>query len=129
VGEVRGRGQGGCAGWLCVAVPLACAWLFQTVVVAAPLTFCAAPPACFPLHTYKPSCLPLPAAELRHPLCLVLLRNCASPYDQAVTAAVRLFEAILSAQVSSSQAVRAGRAAAWLRQGGWRKRCCRSSEL
>ena len=50
----------------------------------------------------------LPAAELRHPLCLVLLRNCASPYDQAVTAAVRLFEAILSAQVSGSQSGRAG---------------------
>lgn len=47
-------------------------------------------------------CLPPPplrAAELRQPLCLVLLRNCASPYEPAVTAAVRLFEAILSAQV------------------------------
>lgn len=43
-----------------------------------------------------------PAAELRQPLCLVLLRNCASPYDQAVTAAVRLFEAILSAQVGAN---------------------------
>ena len=49
-----------------------------------------------------------PAAELRHPLCLVLLRNCASPYDQAVTAAVRIFEAILSAQVRSSHACRQG---------------------
>ncbi|KAL4853786.1 Brefeldin A-inhibited guanine nucleotide-exchange protein 3 [Chlorella vulgaris] len=38
------------------------------------------------------------AAELRHPLCLVLLRNCTSPYELAGTAAVRLFEAILSAQ-------------------------------
>jgi hypothetical protein len=32
---------------------------------------------------------------------LVLLRNCTSPYELAGTAAVRLFEAILSAQVRS----------------------------
>ncbi len=35
----------------------------------------------------------------------MLLRNCASPYEQAVTTAVRLFEAILSAQVRVLQAV------------------------
>lgn len=40
------------------------------------------------------------AGELRQPLCLVLLRNCSSPYEAAVTAAVRLFEAVLSAQAS-----------------------------
>jgi hypothetical protein len=54
---------------------------------------CAAPA---PLLTRPPPPL---AAELRYPLCLVLLRNCSSPYEQALTAAVRLFEAILSAQV------------------------------
>lgn len=41
------------------------------------------------------------AAELRQPLCLLLLRNCMSPHEQAVTAAVRIFTAILSAQVGA----------------------------
>ncbi len=33
--------------------------------------------------------------QLRQPLCLALLRNCMSPYDEAFTAATRLFTAVL----------------------------------
>ena len=33
--------------------------------------------------------------QLRQPLCLALLRNCTSPYDEAYSAAARLFGAIL----------------------------------
>ena len=51
--------------------------------------------------TCRAARLAAPAAELRQPLCLVLLRNCASPYEPALTAAVRLFEAVLSAQVGA----------------------------
>lgn len=35
------------------------------------------------------------AEQLRQPLCLALLRNCTSPYDEAYSAAARLFGAIL----------------------------------
>lgn len=49
------------------------------------------------------------AGELRQPLCLVLLRNCSSPYEAAVTAAVRLFEAVLSAQARGRAGWLAGR--------------------
>ncbi len=33
--------------------------------------------------------------QLRSPLCLTLLRNCTSPYDEAYSAAARLFTAVL----------------------------------
>lgn len=33
--------------------------------------------------------------QLRQPLCLALLRNCMSPYDEAFTAATKLFTAVL----------------------------------
>ena len=52
-----------------------------------------------PMHDWGHAMRPEFAAELRQPLCLLLLRNCMSPTDQAVTAAVRIFSAVLSAQV------------------------------
>ena len=33
--------------------------------------------------------------QLRQPLCLALLRNCTSPYDEAYAQATRLFTAII----------------------------------
>lgn len=33
--------------------------------------------------------------QLRQPLCLALLRNCMSPYDEAFAAATKLFTAVL----------------------------------
>ena len=33
--------------------------------------------------------------QFKQPLCLALLRNCVSPYDEAFTAATKLFAAVL----------------------------------
>jgi len=35
------------------------------------------------------------SAQLRQPLCLALLRNCTSPYDEVYALATRLFAAII----------------------------------
>lgn len=51
---------------------------------------------CDPLHDWL-GVRPEFAGELRAPLCLVLLRNCMSPFDEAVRAAVRLLCALAAA--------------------------------
>ena len=43
-------------------------------------------------HTH--SCLQF-CDQLKQPLCLALLRNCMSPYDEAFAAATKLFTAVL----------------------------------
>lgn len=42
-----------------------------------------------------PNIRPQFSEQLRQPLCLALLRNCLSPYDEAYTLATRLFTAII----------------------------------
>lgn len=45
--------------------------------------------------------------QLRQPLCLALLRNCISPYDEAYALATRLFTAIILQVTPHLRAVRA----------------------
>ena len=42
-----------------------------------------------------PNIRPEFSEQMRQPLCLALLRNCLSPYDEAYTLATRLFTAII----------------------------------
>ncbi len=54
---------------------------------------------CALLTRQKHPCTDMPAmqfcGQFKQPLCLALLRNCVSPYDEAFSAATKLFAAVL----------------------------------